>query len=236
MITPPNSQPQNNKVLAAIALLWILINANAGIAASLYIPGAIGKTIYIGSRVLLLGSPIAWFLLIECGQIQIKWPSRRDFMAGTILGLLMAGVIAIAYFAAGKTLIDVAIVRDAATKTSLTNLGVYVAFGAYFTFINALVEEYVWRWFVYQKCMVIFPKKQAVYIAAFCFTLHHIIALAGYTSNGLVTALGSLGVFLAGAIWSWCFLRYESLWACYLSHAIADLAIALIGWELLFLA
>ncbi|MGL5796089.1 MAG: CPBP family glutamic-type intramembrane protease [Waterburya sp.] len=46
--------------------------------------------------------------------------------------------------------------------------------------------------------------------------------------------LGSLGVFLAGIIWAWCFSRYQSLVPSYLSHILADIAIAIIGWQLLF--
>lgn len=234
MNTKQNFCKNQGKSLAAIALLFILINASLGVSASLYIPGLIGQVIYVTTRLILLSTPIAWFVLIDKGKLQVKWPTRQDLIVGTVVGLLMTGVIAIAYITVGKTLIDTVIVQEAAEKTGLTNPWLYVGFGAYFTLINAFVEEYTWRWFVYQKCAVIFKQKQAIYIAAFGFTIHHIIILAGYTSNVLVTVLGSLGVFLAGSIWSWCLSQYKSLWGCYFSHAFADLAIALIGWQLLF--
>lgn len=104
----------------------------------------------------------------------------------------------------------------------------------YFTFINALIEEYIWRWFVYKKCEVLVSGTKAVLLAAMLFTLHHIIALAAYTADWGVVILGSVGVFIAGAVWSWCYLTYRTLWSSYISHILADLAIAIVGWHLLF--
>jgi membrane protease YdiL (CAAX protease family) len=74
----------------------------------------------------------------------------------------------------------------------------------------------------------------AIALAALCFTLHHVISLFGFTGNWGITVLGSIGVFVAGAIWSGCYLRYQSLWICYISHAWADLAIAIVAWQILF--
>jgi hypothetical protein len=59
------------------------------------------------------------------------------------------------------------------------------------------------------------------------------IALIFYTQNWLIVILGSLGVFMAGVIWSICF-RKAGFWSAYLSHILADLAIAIVGWHLLF--
>ena len=30
------------------------------------------------------------------------------------------------------------------------------------------------------------------------------------------------------------YLTYRSIWSCYVSHILADLAIAIVGWQLLF--
>jgi len=57
---------------------------------------------------------------------------------------------------------------------------------------------------------------------------------AGGAVSLAITVLGSVGVFLGGAIWSWLYLRYRSVWPCYLSHAIADAAIFIIGYRLIF--
>ena len=52
--------------------------------------------------------------------------------------------------------------------------------------------------------------------------------------NWPIVLLGSLGVFIGGAAWSWLYLRFRSIWPGYLSHAIVDAALFIIGYWLIF--
>jgi len=223
---------------AALALFLIVAAASLGVAGGLYLPGLLGQSIFAATKIWMLVLPLIWFLRVDRGKFTLAFPVPRDFLAGTVLGLFMFSIVAGAYWLAGQHWIDPEIVRAKAQQVGLINPLIYLSGAFYFTFINSLVEEYIWRWFVYQKCEALVPGNSAVYfatpLAALCFTLHHIIALATYTRSGLVTAIASLGVFAAGAVWSWCYLSYRSVWACYISHLFADLAIALVGWKLLF--
>jgi hypothetical protein len=219
----------------AVAALFLLVSAaSIGIAARFYIPGAVGQFLFVLTRVWILTLPLIWSFWVDRRRLVISLPSRREFLAGTILGLLMFGIILGAYWIIGHRWIDPVGVRAKAQQVGIASSTVYLVGAFYFTFINSLVEEYIWRWFVYRQCEVLLSGIFAVCLAALCFTLHHIIALAAYTGNGLVVVLSSLGVFIAGAVWSWCYLTYRSLWSCYVSHLLADLAIALVGWHLLF--
>ncbi|MBD2006109.1 MULTISPECIES: CPBP family intramembrane glutamic endopeptidase [Cyanophyceae] len=224
----------NSAQNAVLALFLLVSAASIGIAGRLYIPGAVGQFLFVLTRVWILALPLIWFLWIDRGRVVLSVPSRREFLAGTILGMLMFGIILGAYWIVGQRWIDSVDVRAKAQQVGIATPTVYLIGAFYFTVINSLIEEYIWRWFVYRKCEVLLPGIGAVYLAALFFTLHHIIALAGYIGNGLVVVLGSLGVFIAGAVWSWCYLTYRSLWSCYISHLLADLAIALVGWHLLF--
>jgi len=219
---------------AILALILLVGAASLGIAARLYLAGWHGYLLFIGTRIWILVLPLIWFLGIERGKLVLTWPTWRDLQLGTALGLLMAGAIGGAYWFLGQGWIDSAQVQAKAQQVGLMNPLAYLGTATYFTVINAFVEEYVWRWFVYRKWETLVPGVAAIYLAAFCFTLHHIIALVAYTGNAWVVVLGSLGVFGAGAIWCGCFLTYRSLWACYVSHLLADGAIALVGWHLLF--
>jgi membrane protease YdiL (CAAX protease family) len=73
----------------------------------------------------------------------------------------------------------------------------------------------------------------AIVIAALLFTAHHVIALSAWVGPPLVV-LGSVGVFLGALIWSAIYARERSIWPCYFSHILADLAILLIAYDLLF--
>ena len=64
------------------------------------------------------------------------------------------------------------------------------------------------------------------------FGLHHIFALAPLFPWPLAAAF-TVGTMLAGAVWSLMRIRGLSLWDCYVSHILADLAIMWIGWDLM---
>jgi len=227
--------PKTDPRFAAIAaLLLLVIAANAGIAARSYLQGVGGQVIFVATRVWILVLPLFWLWRVEKRRVVFTWPSRSEVLAGVLLGLVMGTAIGGGYALLGRAWMDAAVVRTQAAQVGLLNPVVYFAFAVYFTFGNAFIEEYVWRWFAYRKCEVLVPGLQAIALAALLFTLHHIIALAGFTADGRVVLLGSMGVFIAGTVWSGCYLAYRSLWVCYISHLLADLAIALVGWHLLF--
>lgn len=100
--------------------------------------------------------------------------------------------------------------------------------GVYFILINALIEEYFWRWFIYRQCEVLLSQSTAVFFSALLFTIHHTIGLIILT-NGFVTVLDTLAVFIAGVVWSEYYRRYRSIWSNYFSHAIADLALHVVA-------
>ena len=97
-----------------------------------------------------------------------------------------------------------------------------------------MIEELTWRGFVVSQCKILVSQTTAVILAALFFTAHHSLALYGYTYNRLVVVLGSIGVFMAGIIWAWCYNHYHSIAPGYVSHIWADLAIAIVGYQLLF--
>jgi membrane protease YdiL (CAAX protease family) len=201
---------------------------------ALYAPSLLGRIVFLLCQVGLLALPLVWFFWVDRGKLRISRPKRRELLAGGVLGLLMFAIILSAYWLFGQHWIDTVDVRAKAQQVGISRPIIYLVGAMYWTFINSLFEEYIWRWFVYSKCEVLIPGKGAVLLCGLLFTLHHIINLVAYTENWLVVVLASLGVFLAGAIWSWCYLIYRSIWASYFSHILADLAIAIICWQLLF--
>ena len=66
------------------------------------------------------------------------------------------------------------------------------------------------------------------------FTIHHTIALAVFFDDLRVVALASIGIWVAGATWSWIYLRWRNIYAAYVSHVFADLVIFWIGYRILF--
>ena len=225
-----NSDRQN----AQLALIMLVPASSIGVAISLFIaPGTIGTIVSVLCGLWLLVLPIAWSVLRDRYQLHLSLPKHQELLVGVILGLLMFVIIIGTYWLFGQHWIDAADAKSKVQQMGLSNPTILLIVQAYFVLINSLIEEFIWRWFVYKKCEILIPGKAAIFLSALFFTFHHIIVLAAYTDwRGVI--FGSLAVFAAGAIWSWCYLTYRSLWASYISHAIADLALSIIAWKTLF--
>ncbi|VEP18361.1 CAAX protease family protein (fragment) [Hyella patelloides LEGE 07179] len=145
----------------------------------------------------------------------------------------MSVVIILSYWFIGQKFLNITEVRNQATAAGITKASIYFLGVIYWSFINSFIEECVWRGFIYGQCRFFQPQLIAIITSALFFTLHHIIALFFYLQNPILAIVSSFGVFIAGVIWSACYER-AGFWACYISHILADLAIAFVGWHLLF--
>ncbi len=220
---------------AIVALLLLAPAPTLGVMLGLVLaPGtALGQLGFGISKLWIAFLPAVWQVAVEREPLSWSPPRRGGFVAGGLLGVLLGVAIAALYPVLGPLFIDPDRVRTMAVKVGLGVPGVYLAGAAYWITVNSLVEEYVWRWFVFRQCERLLPATAAVALSAFLFTLHHIVALRVYLDwPGVV--LTATGVFVGGAAWSWCYRRYRSVWPGYVSHAVVDLAVFWIGWRLIF--
>jgi len=219
-----------------VALLLLVPAPSIGTAASLFWwpEAAVGKACFVAAKLWIVLLPLIWLKVVERGRLSWSPPRSGGFGAATVLGLAIAVCISIPFVTAWHWgAIDAAMVADRATKTGLNQLGLYVGGALYWITLNSLMEEYVWRWFVFGKFEVLLGGRIAVVATGLAFTAHHVIALAAQF-NWIITILGSLGVFVGGVSWSWLYLRYRSVWPCYVSHAIVDIPVFIIGYWLIF--
>ena len=223
------------KLSLFLPVLAIVGAASFGILMTLYIaPNTIGKIVFSASKVLMLFLPILWVVYIDKKKVKISKPKSQELWWGVISGLLIFVVIVGAYQLFGNSWIDNSLAQEKATALGITKPYIYFAGVVYWSFCNSLIEEYIWRWFIYLKLEKLMPKVTAIFVCALLFTLHHIIALTAYTPDLRIVIIGSLGVFSGGFIWSLFYLKFRSLWGAYVSHILADLAIAFVGWQILF--
>lgn len=221
---------------AWLALILLVPAPSAGVFfAMVYPPTAgtdIGRVIYAAAKLWILLLPMVWMgrSIFSAGELK---PTLRGLSVGIASGIAIAACIAATYALIGRQLIDVEQMREAATRNRLDHLAVFTAFGLYTSLINAWLEEYVWRWFVFRQCETIAGGRAAVFWSAALFTAHHVLALKMQTGWD-VTLLASLGVFIGGCGWSWCVWRYRSIWPGYASHVLTDIAVFIIGWLILF--
>ena len=218
-----------------LALLLLVPAPTVGVLAGMYwFPNSkLGSTIFIASKIWLFLFPVVWLKLVDKKKFSLSRPRKGGFLVGLITGLAITGFILLLYNTVGTTLIDKEFLIEKMTEIGLNSLPVYIGGSLYWILVNSVLEEYVWRWFCVEKAENVMHSVGAILFAAFFFTFHHIFAMHLYFSN-LVVVVGSIGIFIGAALWSFMYIKYRSIWPGYLSHAIVDLCIFGIGAAIIF--
>ncbi len=219
---------------ALLALLLLTPAPSVGTLCGMWLfPGMFGQIIYGLCKVWLLGFPLVWLYFVEKKNWSCSPPRQGGLGMGLLLGLLMGGIIVGCFGVFGRDAVDTEHLREMAQRNGFGTPTLYLGLALYLTLVNSLLEEYVWRWFAFRRSEELLSARSATVLSALLFTVHHTVALRIQFGWG-VTVAASLGVFLSGIVWSGCYLRYRSIWPGYLSHILADAAIFLVGWWLLF--
>ncbi|MEX0774927.1 MAG: CPBP family intramembrane glutamic endopeptidase [Phycisphaeraceae bacterium] len=219
---------------AILALLLLVPAASVGtFIAMVAAPGPIGQAVFLVAKAWLLLFPVVWLMAMDRVRPTLPRPSRRGMTAALATGVAIFLAIFAGYGLVGAAWIDPELMRRKAMAVGLTTPAIYLAGAVYWCTVNSILEEYVWRWFVFIRLELLLPRAAAVLASGLLFTLHHIIALSVYF-DWRITLLASLGVLVGGTTWSWLYLRYRNLYAAYVSHVFADIAIFILGYWLIF--
>ena len=189
---------------------------------------------FLTCKLWLLIAPAYWYLRVEGKEISRSPADKNGLVMGAFTGILMSAIILLMWYIFGDT-IDVESMLVEMETTGLTDIRIYIAGMLYWIFLNSLLEEFVFRWFVTTKGIDLLGSEVAgIILSALLFTLHHAIALHYFGFVWWQTVMASFGLLSAAAIWSWLYIRYKSIWVCWLSHAICDIAVFGIGYLLIF--
>ncbi len=230
-----------NRSRAIFALCAVVPVSSIAALMSVWIaPGIIGQTVAVCCGIWMVLFPILWhkFVVGEASRnenrqrLKFNFNQPQGLGIGIILGLGMFGIIAASYWFVGRSWMDIGDIRAKFALLKLNAPLMVFGFGTFQTLINSGIEEYIWRWFVFQKCEVLFGRS-AVWISAIFFTLHHVILALAYTQDLRLIGSMTLAVFIAGVIWARCFAKYRSILPSYISHLAADLALQIISWHVL---
>ncbi len=217
-----------------VALLLLAPVPTLGIAAALiFWPGPLGRTVFTVAKIWLLILPVVWHLRIDKGKLSLSPPKNGGLGAGFLIGLGTAAVIVATCWLIAIPRVDPAALRLEVTEMGLASPLAFILGALYWIFVNSVVEEYVFRWFIQSRCEDLWSRPVAIVVSAAIFTTHHVVAMATFLEPSL-TALASAGVFIGGATWSWMYARYQSIWPGWVAHACADVALFGCGYYLLF--
>lgn len=229
----PESASTRTDRRALLALLLIVPAPSFGVLAGMYGEGTLGVVLWAFSKVWLFGLPVVWLLLVDREKPSLSPVRKGGLLVGAASGLLIAAIIAAAWWLLAAGAIDPQVMRDALEPTGLLSPKVYFAAAAYWILVNSVLEEYVYRWFIYSRARRLVGTRAAVAVAGLAFMAHHSLALAAWLQWWL-TALASFGILVGGVLWSILYERYGTIWVPYLSHAIVDVAVFGLGGVILF--
>ncbi|MCC7204409.1 MAG: CPBP family intramembrane metalloprotease [Phycisphaeraceae bacterium] len=259
--TLPATRSSYPRVRAAGALLLLAPVPSLTVLIWLHgATGAWGQAFAAVGKVWLIGFPMAWIALnrgvggltAPLGSARKDHPGKTWAFAGVIEGLawglaIFAAIVG-AYAWVGRSWIDGPSMRSVLSEKGLGNPWVYAGLAGYWCLVNAWLEEYVWRWFIHERCDELLHGRRGsdsqpldaargwlipAMITNLLFGAHHALALSAYT-DWRVAAAGTTGVCLGGMIWSYLLHRHGTLWPAYSSHVLADLAVFGVGaWIML---
>ena len=194
----------------------------------------ISSTFFIFCKIWMLFFPAFWYIKVEGNNLTKTLPNSGGITAAVFIGFSMSIIIILTWFLFMDT-IDTESMISQLESTGLTDIRLYVAAMIYWIFLNSLLEEYVFRWFVTTKAIDLLGNDmRGIALSALLFTLHHAIALHMFGFAWWQTLIACIGLMSGAAIWSWLYLRYRSILVCWASHAICDVAVFGLGYLIIF--
>jgi uncharacterized protein len=155
--------------------------------------------------------------------------------SGVAIGIAM--VCTFQFILLPMGIMDLAMVE---AKNKLKGLGadspmILLAIASFYALLHSGFEELYWRGFVFQGLCSYVSTASAIALSSLAFMSHHVIVLAKYFGYASwLTYLLAAGVGIGGVIWALAQKHFSSLIPGWISHAIVDAAIFLIGYRMLF--
>jgi membrane protease YdiL (CAAX protease family) len=227
-------------MLFPTAAAWVyFVSLNPGVAADSSANRAMQIAI-AACKVVQFSLPVAWLAVADRASLRCPPLSCRGVVIGVAFGLAVAAVACGLYLGwLGETELFRSARARLWAKVSgfgLTTPAGYLALAGFIALAHSLLEEYYWRWFVYGRLRHHTLPAAAAVLSGLAFMGHHVLVLNVFFPGWFWSAVVPLSacIALGGMAWAWLYERSGSLLGPWLSHAIVDLALMAIGYDILF--
>lgn len=240
---PSGSDRRVTAVLVVVAMTfptlmaWLYFKQLGGQAGT---ANRLQQAAYSGGKAVQFALPVLWLWLSQRKLVAMRRPHFTGWPVGVGFGLLVSAGLLGLYYAHFR---DSSLLSEAPEKLlgKLREFGVdtpptFAALAAFIVVAHSLLEEYYWRWFVFGRLRTLLPFWPAVVLSSLAFMSHHVIVLDAFFPGRFAAATlpFSLAIAVGGAVWAWLYARADSVWSPWLSHALVDAALFVIGWDLVF--
>lgn len=219
-------------IVVALAAVWQALGAS--LYMGLFGQATISPIIYALVKVVMVALPLAALLVGWRPAAFLRGANKTDILLGLALGAVFFAVIVGVYLLAPNLFVVAklsAIPRAAAFGLNVP--ATLIVVGIVFAVLHSLFEEFYWRWFIFGALRTIVTTPIAVALGGLAFSLHHIIILSAFVIFP-IAIIGGLSVGAVGSLWSYMYNRRGTLVAPWLSHILADLAIVVVSYLMLF--
>jgi uncharacterized protein len=240
---PPAIERRLTAVLLAVAMAfptlmaWLYFKQLGGEAGT---ANPLQQAAYTVGKLVQFALPVLWLWLTQRKLWATRRPRFDGWPVGVGFGLLVsAGMLRLyyGYFRGSPVLADTPEkLRGKLDEFGVSTTSVYAALALFIVVAHSLLEEYYWRWFVFGRLRTLIPFGSAVALSSLAFVAHHVVLLDVYLPGRFFTAAVpfSLGIAVGGAVWASLYARADSVWSPWLSHALVDGALIVIGWDMVF--
>lgn len=182
--------------------------------------------------------PAVWVIRVQRTRTSWSRPRPSDLGWGAVLGfLLLAAALGLYQVRAIHDALFseavVAAIRNKFAGIGMGSLPRFAAVAVFYCLVHSLLEEYYWRWFVFGQLRHLTSLPAAIALSSAGFMAHHVCIVSvffGWFSAASIVL--SLAVAIGGAIWAWFYERTQSLFGPWISHALVDAAIFIVGYDL----
>ena len=145
--------------------------------------GLLAVLVFCITKVWMFGLPAFWHMKVEGKAFSWSPPKNGGWVVSFALGVGMIIAVLGAYLLLGEIMIDKQTLYELLEPVGLTTASQLAGAILFWVFINSVLEEYVFRWFITSKIEELTGAKwTAVFLSAGVFTLHHTIALNMFIS------------------------------------------------------
>lgn len=218
---------------------WVYFDAAAPASATPPASALVGA-LYFGSKVLQFLLPAVAWRLSQPERLRPTRPTWHGIRPALAVGVAAAiGIVAVYFIWLQGHELLAGVPAAVGQKVAALGIGTplkYVLFSIFLAVIHSGLEEYYWRAYVFSGLKRRINAVAAIVISALAFTSHHLVVLSAYQPNRFWSGVLPLsaGVFVGGAVWAWLYHRFNTMYPSWISHAVIDVAIMVVGYDMAF--
>jgi uncharacterized protein len=217
------------------AMAWLYFLALGGTGQ----PNLPQQVAYAAGKIVQFALPLLFVVFISRRWPEWRVGDTRGLRLGLGFGLLVGAAILAGYY--GWLRSSPLLIRAGERiRGKMGEFGIgsgltFLALSVFLSVAHSFLEEYYWRWFVFGRMCTLLPVGVSMILSSLAFMAHHVLIVWAYLPDRILTGVlpASLAVAAGGMVWSWLYYRGGSLLAPWLSHALIDSALFLVGWDLL---